>query len=557
MGWIIVLLILVIAVVAILFLNRFYVKATRETALVRTGFGGQRVVLDGGALGLPIVHRIAEVNMKTMRLEVERAGERSIITKDRLRIDTTAEFYVRVQPSDEGVATAAQALGGKVRASDVEDLLEGKLVDALLSVAAKYTMDELQDNRGRYVAEVKDELTEKVAANGLVLEAVSLTRLDQTPFSALDQNNAFNAVGMRRLAEVIATNRRERAEIEDAADVAVRQSHLDATKRKLVIEQEEEEAQLTQQLAIEVQRAKTMAETAERQSEAEERREYARIRRDMEVRAKQIQSDREIDELSLQSKLAVQSTRHDTEIKLAAKKAEEAAAAAAAQAAIAEEATAREGVDTARETAVAERIRALAVIKAKEAAEVDDTRVASEADTVRAMAAAEAEAMHTKAQAIKAELLAKAEGESALYAAENAQSDAIIKMKLDLAKVEALPEVVREMVKPAEKIDSIRINHVSGFGPVANGHGGGEYGGGGGPMVNQVVDGILSMALQLPAVQKLGEDIGMNIAGSMDRVTSGLTGGLTGETTGATKPAGSATGTKPSGKKGTSSEAAE
>ena len=72
MGWIIVLLILVIAVLAILFLNRFYVKATRETALVRTGLGGQRVILDGGALGLPIVHRIAEVNMKTMRLEVER-----------------------------------------------------------------------------------------------------------------------------------------------------------------------------------------------------------------------------------------------------------------------------------------------------------------------------------------------------------------------------------------------------------------------------------------------------------------------------------------------------
>ena len=545
MGWIIVLLILVIAVLAILFLNRFYVKATRETALVRTGLGGQRVILDGGALGLPIVHRIAEVNMKTMRLEVERTGEKSIITKDRLRIDATAEFYVRVQPTDEGVATAAQALGGKVRASDVEDLLEGKLVDALLSVAATYTMDELQDNRGKYVAEVAAALTERVTANGLTLEAVSLTRLDQTPFAALDQNNAFNAVGMRRLAEVIATNRRERAEIEDAADVAVRQSHLDATKRKLIIEQEEEEAQLAQNLAIESQRARTMAETAEKQSEGEERREYARIRRDMEVRAKQIQSDREIDELSLQSKLAVQSARADTEIKLAAKKAEEAAAAAAAQAAIADEAAAREGVETAREKATAERVKALAIIKAEEAAAVDDTRVASEASTVRAMAAAEAEATRTKADAIKAELLAKAEGESALYAAENAQSDAIIKMKLDLAKVEALPEVVREMVRPAEKIESIRINHVSGFGPVANG--GGGSGGGDGPMVNQVVDGILSMALQLPAVQKLGEDIGMNISGSMDRVTSGLTGmaGKDGKAGG--KP----------GNHGTTSEAAE
>src|SRR5260370_29192812 len=91
-------------------------------------------------------------------------------------------------------------------------------------------------------------------------------------------------------------------------------------------------------------------------------------------------------------------------------------------------------------------------------------------------------------------------------------------MKSDLAKIEALPHVVREMVKPAEKIDSIRVNHVTGFGPTT----GSSTNGANGPVVNQVIDGILSMALQLPAVQKLGEEIGINIAGGIDRVTWGL-----------------------------------
>jgi len=173
---------------AVLFLNRFYAKASREVALVRTGLGGQRVVLDGGVLSLPIVHKVAEINMRTVRLEVERAGERSIITQDRLRVDATAEFHVRVEPTNEGVATAAQALGSKAfRATDLADILEGKLVDALLSVAAQYTMDSLQDNRGKYVAEVGAALVERLKQNGLLLEAVSLTRLDQTPFHALDQ----------------------------------------------------------------------------------------------------------------------------------------------------------------------------------------------------------------------------------------------------------------------------------------------------------------------------------------------------------------------------------
>ena len=34
-------------------------------------------------------------------------------------------------------------------------------------------------------------------------------------------------------------------------------------------------------------------------------------------------------------------------------------------------------------------------------------------------------------------------------------------------------------------------------------------------IVNQVTDGILSMALQLPAVKRLGEEIGINIAGGV------------------------------------------
>jgi flotillin len=124
-------------------------------------------------------------------------------------------------------------------------------VDALLSVAARYTMDELQDKRGQYAAEVSETLAPNLAMNGLVLESVSLKRLDQTPFHALDENNAFNALGMRRLAEIITVNKKERAAIEAEAEVAVRQSQLDATKKKLVIEQEEEQAQFEQQRQIE------------------------------------------------------------------------------------------------------------------------------------------------------------------------------------------------------------------------------------------------------------------------------------------------------------------
>ncbi len=526
MVWFVAAIILVVAViVAIAFLNRFYRKATREIALIRTGAGGQRVVLDGGVISVPFLHKISEVNMKTTGLEIERLGPKSIITKDRLRVDAAAEFYVRVQPSREGVATAAQALAGKsFRASELAETLEGKLADALLSVAARYTMDELQDKRAEYAAEVSQMLETNLAQNGLVLESVSLKRLDQTPFHALDENNAFNALGMRRLAEIIAVNKKERAAIEADAEVSVRQSQLDATKRKMQIEQEEEQAQIDQQRQIEITRAASQADVAEQQATAELRREHARIAREREVRTTEIERDRALRALDVEATLATETAKADKAITLAAKRIEESKALAKAEAARAEEVAAAEAVDTTRSRAVAERDKALALIRAAEQADVDTTRVKSETGTILAMAGAEAKAIIDRAKAEKDHLIAKAEGTAALVRAENAQSAELISMKLDMARIDALPEIVTRMMKPAEKIESIRINNITGFGG-SSPYGGGDKAGGDPAAINQVVDGVLSMALQLPAVKKLGEEVGMNISGGLKGLSDALGGG--------------------------------
>ena len=509
----------VLAILAILFLNRYYRKATREVSLVRTGAGGQRVVLDGGCLALPFLHKVSEVNMRTVKLEIERLGPKSIITKDRLRVDVGAEFYVRVRASAEGVATAAQALASKsFRSSDLAETLEGKLVDAMLSVAARYTMDDLQDNRSGYSQEVSELLVDNLAQNGLLLESVSLTRIDQTPFHALDENNAFNALGMRRLAEIIAVNKKERAIIESDAEVAVRQSQLDATKRKLTISREEEEATITQQREIEIARSRSMAETAEEQATSEQRREAARIAREREVRLNEINKDRELREKALAAELATALAETENAVKMSAKRVEEAHAEAEAIAATASGAEAEEKVRTIREQAAADREKALALIRATEQAEVDDTRVRSEVASMLAMAEAEAKAMLDRAEAQKAKLIAEANGRAAVIDAENAQSIELMAMKLDEERIKTLPEVVERMLKPAEKIESIRINHITGMGKS-----GSDNGGSGDPgTVNQLVDGVLNMALQLPAVQKLGEEVGMNISDGVRGVTKNL-----------------------------------
>ena len=139
------------------FLNRFYRKTSRDVALIRTGFGGQKIVLSGGCLALPFLHKVDEINMRTMRIEVSRTGAKSLITDDRIRVDVELEFYVRVQPTVDGVATAAQAIGAQALSPDgVRNLLEGRFIDAIQAVAAGVTMDSLHDKRGEFVRTIAD-----------------------------------------------------------------------------------------------------------------------------------------------------------------------------------------------------------------------------------------------------------------------------------------------------------------------------------------------------------------------------------------------------------------
>ena len=102
---------LVVVILALVIMGfmiaRLYRRSTKEVSFVRTGFRGEKVIMNGGAMVLPILQEIIPVNMNTLRLEVKRAADQALITRDRMRVDVMAEFYVRVKPSAESIATAA------------------------------------------------------------------------------------------------------------------------------------------------------------------------------------------------------------------------------------------------------------------------------------------------------------------------------------------------------------------------------------------------------------------------------------------------------------------
>jgi uncharacterized membrane protein YqiK len=513
---------IVVIAIAVMFLNRFYRKSTREIALVRTGFGGQRILISGGCLALPFLHKVEEINMRTLRIEVRRTSEKSVITEDRLRVDVELEFYVRVMPSVEGVATAAQALGAKAFTADgMRNLLEGRFIDAVQAVAARHTMDGLHEHRAEFVSSISELLRENLKQNGILLDSVSLTRLDQSAFSAFDENNAFNAVGLRKLAEIIAVNRKKRAEIEADADVSVRQTQLEATKQRLLLTQQEEEAQISQSLEIEKMRAASDAETAKAREGAMIASEDARIERERQTRALELAKQSEVRKIELESQLAVELKKADNAIRLAAKHVEEAKSQAQAELARTEVVLAEEHVQTERDRAVADRSHEIALKRVNEHGAVEQAKAESDADVLLRRIRAESEGVRTKAEAERLRLLAQSEGERAVIDAENSRSEALIRMKLEQYRLDRLPEIVSQMMKPAEKIDSIRIHQINGFSGApgsapANGDAGQKT------PINQVMDSILGMALQLPALRSIGDSIGLDFASTINSPTTAV-----------------------------------
>ena len=78
---------------------------------MRTGFLGERVVINGGAFVLPFIHDFTPVNMNVLPMAIVREKGDALITRDRMRIDIEADFYVRVQATREAVSIAAATLG--------------------------------------------------------------------------------------------------------------------------------------------------------------------------------------------------------------------------------------------------------------------------------------------------------------------------------------------------------------------------------------------------------------------------------------------------------------
>ena len=555
-----------IGLLAIIFIGvvfaRLYHRATKETAFVRTGLGGQKVIMDGGAIVLPIFHEIIPVNMNTLKLEVSRREEQSLIALDRMRVDVAAAFFVRVKQTSESVSTAAQTLGRKTMApAELKMLVEDKFVDSLRATAATMTMKELQDKRREFVQAVQNAVAEDLEKNGLELESVSLTSLDQTAKDFFNPSNAFDAEGLTKLTQETEARRKQRNDIEQDTEVQVRTKNLEAERLKLDITKQQEFATLTQQQEISNAKADQVAEIAkieaERHREAEEVRinaerlvkerrieadrtvNSAEIDKNLTIQKKMIEADRETKVKQAEQRQSVELANQDAAIAIAKKSQEQSQADAAANQALSDAVKAEEAVNTAREVAIAERGKSIQLIDATREAEQQAIAVKVAAEAEKEAAENRAIAVRVEAEAKREAALAEAAGIAAINEAKNRLGAAQIDLAVRMQLIESLPQIIAQSVKPLEKIESIRLFQVNGMptggvGSSDSGTAGANVSsGGGGTLPEQVVNSALQYQVAKPIVDAIMKDAGLanpSLTGIAQSVAAMVSSGASNET---------------------------
>ncbi|MFL5419221.1 MAG: flotillin domain-containing protein [Myxococcales bacterium] len=462
----------------VLAMSRFLKRPSPSEAIIRIGRASTDVFIGRATWIVPILHRAATLSLSTIGLTIRRAGHDALVTKDFISTNLCAEFYIRVEPAEDDVKKAARTLGideGHATPEAIrktgQELLEPKLVGALRAVAAQNDFLALHMNREHFAQEVSKALREDLGRNGFTLESVTITELAQTPLSDMRADDIFGASGRQTVTQTvveknIAVKRKVQEEAERTAEIAREQQINVATQDRIMREgkaREEEaavKAEIAQKEAIEARDLQRQAFIALEKAKKEKTEQSAEIDRQKAVEAALVDKQK-----------SIEAAKVDKEITLTLKAKESAEADAKRAAAQALKTQAEQQVVTVAQVAEAEREKQVAVVAAQKAAEQE--RIAAEIEAYKRKLRAQAEADAAEKQAQSITRLAEANREAGLKEAEvqrqklaamNSKSRELLLQETALKLLEVAPAVIRELVKPAERISEIKVLQLGGAG---------------------------------------------------------------------------------------------
>ncbi len=408
----------------------------QQTGAISTDLSGQKVVMGASAFVVPVVQKLAVLDLSSRQLAVS-VG--SAVSAQGIKCSLEGVAVVKVGGTEDSIRAAAQRFLGQQ--ADIDHFTQEVLAGSLRAIVGRLSVEEIVKDRAAFAREVAEEAESSLTNQGLVLDTFQLQDI-QTEGSYLQdlgRPEAARAEKEAAIAEAVARREAEQARIKAEEEVAV-------ANRELALRQ-----------------AAIKAETDAALAEADAAGPIAKAARDQEV----IGAKEKVAERQAQLK----ERELDTEIRKPAD---------ARRYAIEQEAEANKS----RSIREAEADRAATIAAAE--AKAEESRLVGAGDRQRreelAKAAeiegrAQGEAERARRQLVAAAVQAEGEAEaSAILARGNAEAEAMTRKAeayeqygqaaiVDLLAT-MLPEAIREAAAPMSNIDKLTVISTDGAGSV-------------------------------------------------------------------------------------------
>lgn len=284
---------LVIFIGIIILIARFYHRAFRGQALIRTGPSSVKVSFKG-IIVVPVIHRLEKMDISLKTIIIDREGKDGLVCKDNLRADIKVSFFIKVNEDPEAVTRVAQSVGcARASSQDaIEELFEAKFSEALKTVGKRLDFVELYDSRDKLSQEIMNTIGSYL--NGYSLEDVAIDYLEQTPISSLDENNILDSEGIKKIIDLTSIQKIKANKIEREQEKVITQQNVEAREAILELEKQLAETEEKQRREVETIKAREQAEIDKVTQEQRLKSEQARIATEEEVQVSEQNKLRQI-----------------------------------------------------------------------------------------------------------------------------------------------------------------------------------------------------------------------------------------------------------------------
>ena len=446
-----------------------YRKVGPNTALIVYGQGRPRVIKGGGAIVWPVINSARELSLELMSFDV--APTQNLYTNQGVAINVEAVAQIKVKSDPESILTAAEQFLSKspeIREQQIRLVMEGHL----RGIIGELTVEQIVKEPEMVADRVRANVANDMAKMGL--EVISFTIKE-----VRDQNEYITNMGLPDIARI----RRE-------ANIAAAEAERDTEIRRAAAMREAAVARAA------ADQERVIAEAASQTKQAEAMRDLSLKRAEYEqtVKKQQAQTDKAYDIQAnvMQQQVIAEQVRVDRVRKEEETRVQEAEIQRREKELIATVLRAAE-IERQRIQTLAEAERQRRVLEATGNSEAVRLEATGRAEAIRQEGTAEAEIIRAKGQAEADAMEVRAE-------AFGRYNEAAILDKL----LTGMPEVVRAMAEPLNKVDKITI--------VSTGDGGNGRGVG----ASQITSDMAKMIAQAPALFEALT--GMKVSDLMQRV---------------------------------------